>query len=104
MNDKLLTLLGFASKAGKLSFGMDMSVSSMKSGKSKLVIVCNGVSEKSKKEIFFYSEKFNVKAVNIDRDMATVSDAVGRRCGILSLNDPGFADSVYSVISSENAQ
>ena len=60
MNNKILTLLGFASKAGKLSFGMDMSIASIKAGKSSLVVAAFDVSDKSKKEINFHAQIKNV--------------------------------------------
>ena len=47
MNSKVLTMLGFAAKAGKLSFGMDAAVSSIKAKKARLIIVAADVSEKS---------------------------------------------------------
>ena len=51
------------------------------------------VSEKSRKEIGFFCEKHNVKLIVLEGfDILTVSDAVGRRCGILTINDSGFAD------------
>ena len=49
--------------------------------------------EKSRKEIGFFCEKHNVKLIVLEGfDILTVSDAVGRRCGILTINDSGFAD------------
>lgn len=96
MNNKILTLLGFASKAGKLSYGMDASVISIKSGKAKQVIAACDVSDKSKKEITFFAEKYFVRVTILnDFDIKTVSDAVGRKCGIISINDSGFADAFF---------
>ena len=95
MNNKVLTLLGFASKAGKLSFGMDMSLASVKSGKSFLVVSAFDVSEKSKKEINFHTQNKNVQFIVLtDIDIDTVSKAVGRKCGIISVNDKSFADAI----------
>ena len=51
MNDKILTLLGFASKSGKLSYGFDAVKTALSQKKSKLVLIANDVSQKSKKEI-----------------------------------------------------
>lgn len=93
MKNKALTLLGFAAKAGKLSCGMDAAITAVKSGSSGLVAVAEDISEKSKKEVKFFADKNSVRiqilnGVNIE----TVSAAVGRKCGILSINDSGFAD------------
>ena len=95
MNNKVLTLLGFAAKAGKLSFGMDTAVSAIRSSKSKLVVVSGEISPKSQKELTFYADKKGIP-VKIFRefDIQTVSKAVGRKCGIISVNDSSFADAV----------
>ena len=68
-NNKILTLLGFAAKSGKLSFGFDTCVSAIKSAKSKLIVVSSEISAKTQKEIHFFSDKANVKCIllkNID--------------------------------------
>ena len=100
MNDKFLTLLGFAAKSGNLSFGMTACISAVCSGKSKLILICNDISEKSAKEIKFKAQKFSVKVIELDDyDMMTVSHSVGRKSGILSMNDSSFADAVLKTIN-----
>lgn len=87
--------MGFASKACRLSYGMDAAVAAVKKGKSRLIITADDVSQKSKKEIVFYTAKYSVESITLNGvNMQSVSDAVGRRCGILSVNDSGFADAL----------
>ena len=45
MNDRLLSLLGLARRAGRLSLGNDPVLSSMEEGKVKLVLVCPDLSQ-----------------------------------------------------------
>ena len=100
MNDKILTLLGFASKAGKLSYGFDAVKTALTQGKSKLVLIANDVSPKSKKEVIFFSTKAKTEnAVLESYDMETVSHAVGRKCGIVSVNDKPFAEGLLTAIN-----
>ena len=95
MDSKILTLLGFASKAGKLSFGAAVSSDKIKGGKSKLIIISSDISEKSKKEIRFLSDKYGVKQIELDTvSTLTLSNAVGRNCGILSVNDSSFSRAI----------
>ena len=95
LNSKVLALLGFASKAQKLSFGMNEAKVALDKGKSRLIVVACDVSEKSKKEIRFFSHNKDVKVLTFeDISIKTVSDAVGRKCGIISVNDNGFADAI----------
>ncbi len=100
MNDKILTLLGFASKAGKLSYGFDAVKTALTQNKSKLVLMANDVSYKSQKEVVFFGDKFktNVEVLNA-HNMETLSHAVGRKCGIVSVNDSSFADGLLSAIN-----
>lgn len=100
MNDKILTLLGFASKAGKLSYGFDAVKTALTQSKSKLVLMANDVSHKTQKEISFFCDKFKTEAIVLNaHDMETLSHAVGRKCGIVSVNDISFAEGLLSAIN-----
>ncbi len=102
MNDKVLTLLGFASKAGKLSYGFDAVCTSVSQKKSKLVLVACDVSQKSQKEISFCCDKFKTQSFVLkEYDMTTVSHAIGHKCGIISVNDISFADGLLKTIREE---
>lgn len=95
MKNKVLTLLGFATKAGKLSFGAAAAETALYSGKSKLVLTSFEISPKTKKEMAFHSNKCNIKCITLDEiDIITLSDAVGRKCGVISVNDSSFAESL----------
>ena len=99
LKSKILALLGFAAKAGKLSYGYEAAVASVKAGKSKLLLVAEDISPKTLKETLYFAEKFNVKHIAFKGiDIKTVSDAVGRKCGILSVNDKGFTESILKLI------
>lgn len=99
MNNKILTLLGFAAKAGKLSFGFDSAVGAVRQKKAKLVLVAADLSAKSKKEITYFSEKNNITVLSLKGiDIETLSKAVGRKCGMVSVNENGFALSLKEEI------
>lgn len=95
MNNKILTLLGFASKAAKLSFGFASSKEMINRGKARLIVVASDISDKSRKEIRFAAEKAGVPIIELEgADQITISNAVGRNCGIISINDSSFAFAV----------
>lgn len=97
---KVLTLLGFAAKAGKLSYGMDASLKALTAKRSQLILAAEDVSPKSQKEAAFFSHKGSVNFLILKGfNITTVSDAVGRRCGIISVNDNGFADALLKAYS-----
>ncbi len=94
MNDKILALLGFAAKSGNLSFGADSVKDTLKRNKARLVIIANDISEKSRKEINFFALKNNVPVMDIDCSIDTLSHAVGKKSGIISVNETGFANAI----------
>ncbi len=95
MNNKILSLLGFAAKAGKLAYGYEASVASLKAGKAKLIIVAEDISPKSCKETIYFAQKSNTNHIILNGiTIQNVSDAVGRKCGIIAVNDKGFADTL----------
>ena len=47
MNNKLLSLLGIARRAGRLSLGYDSAEEAMKNGKSRLLILAWDLSERT---------------------------------------------------------
>ena len=68
---------------------------SLERDKSKLIVVASDVSNKSQKEIKFSSAQKNVSVLIFnDISIESLSKAVGRKCGIISVNDNGFADSI----------
>ena len=94
-NSKVTALLGFAAKAGKLSYGMDAAQKTLKGGKARLVTAACDVSPKSRKEAAFFANKGSVEFLTLEGlDIKTLSAAVGRRCGILTINDSGFANAI----------
>lgn len=97
MSNNLLTLLGFACKAGKLSFGMEACITSIKRNKARLVLTACDLSAKSKKEIDFNCSKYGAVPYHLETvDIKTLSAAVGRKCGIISVNDSGFSNVILS--------
>ncbi len=99
MNSKILTLLGFASKAGKLQYGMAKASESVKVSKSKLLICACDVSDKSKKEVEFISHNKNLEYIILEEvTIEELSAAVGRKCGIISVCDNGFAEAILKLL------
>ncbi len=93
MINKILSLLGFARKAGKLSFGFDMTSQAVKKGKCFLILNACDVSDKTLKEIDYITSKSGIKRITLEGvNIKALSAAVGKPCGIISVNEKGFAD------------
>lgn len=100
--DSILSLLGFAAKAGKLSFGTHASEFAVTSRKAELICVAKDISQKSVKEFKFKAQKHNIPVVILSGiDSATVSSKVGKACGILAVNDKGFAEAILKNLKEE---
>ena len=92
--DKVLSLLGLAMKAGKVSSGETAAESAVKSGKAYLVIVANDASDNTRKH-------FSDMCVFRDIPFIQYSDKenLGRALGKdlrsnLAITDKGFADAI----------
>ena len=88
---KLLSLLGIARKAGRLSLGNDPAIEAMRSGKTYLLLVASDLSPRTLKGIGFAAEEEMIDVLTMDETMDEISVAVGKRAGIIAVNDAGFA-------------
>lgn len=99
MESKLETYLGFAAKAGKLKFGMAKTEESAAKRKSKLIIIANDISEKSKKEMLFTANKYGVTAVVLSCT-SELEKATGSHGSVISVEDESFAKAVIERLNS----
>lgn len=97
MNDRLLSMLGIARKAGKLVFGRDRVAEAIAQKQAKLLICSEDLSPKSKKEMQFLCEKAEVPFMQVAYTMAQLSAATGARAGIYVLIDEGFAGALKAL-------
>lgn len=76
---------------------MDSAKDSLNRQKAKLIIIAYDVSEKSKKEIIFYSNKNDIRVLLLkDITIEELSKAIGKKCGILSISDISFANGIVN--------
>lgn len=91
MNDRILSFLGLARRAGKLSLGFDPSVDAMIHGRTKLLLLCEDLSERSKSKILKITDRTKTKIIFLNISMNEVGMAIGKTSGIISVDDEGFA-------------
>ena len=103
-NNQILTLLGFAAKAGKLSFGTHATEWAITVSKAKLVVIAEDISGKTVKEIKFEADKKNIPVLVMSGiGMDELSHKVGKNCGIVAVCDKGFADAIEKYFKEEHA-
>ena len=77
MQDKFLSAIGLARRAGAIAMGTAEVRDSAKKGKAKLIIVASDVSENTKKEITDTATFYQVEYIISHYTMAELSNAVG---------------------------
>lgn len=96
---KVLSLLGLAKNAGRLSVGTENTIESVRKGKSALVVASESVSDGTKKLINDKTAYYKTEAIFIPVDTAELGRAFGKTAtACVSVNDQGFADAVKKLL------
>ena len=90
--DKLLSLLGIARRAGKLALGNDPVLEAIHKQEAKLILAAGDLSQRTKKGIETAAQTGNIPLLQTTISMDELGFAIGKRVGILSVNDAGFAN------------
>lgn len=100
-NNKLLSMLGIARRAGRLSMGHDMAAKSIASGKARLLLFANDISERAKKDMLFFIEKQrrDIPVVNLTQSIDEIHFALGYKAGIITVDDENFAKKIESLLN-----
>ncbi len=99
MNERLLSLLGLARRAGRVSMGFDPVCDSAAKGEAVLILYTEDVSEGSLKKLRRSIESTGVPLRQLDCDMDALAAAIGKSVRIVSLNDAGFAKKAMLLMS-----
>lgn len=89
MHSKILSMIGLARRAGKLSMGHDMALESLKKRKAKLIVFCSNVSPRLINE--FEKRNSNVPIIKSDITMDEVHFSVGKKVGVMTVDDENFS-------------
>lgn len=92
-NERVLSYLGLARKAGKLNIGFAASKEACQKNKAKFIAVASDISEKSEKEIKYFSGG-KIPVVRISYTITEMSAGIGIKAGIVAVCDEGFAEAL----------
>ena len=92
--NKVLTLLGFCRKAGKLVIGTEQVTALIKSGAACLVVLSEDISEKTEKEMRYFAKNGKAVIIRLPFDRDTVAHATSTTAGILATADEGFCKAI----------
>ncbi len=101
MNDKLLHLLGIARRAGRLSLGNDPAIESLRKGQTHLILLASDLSPRTAGGVEFAANEEGVAAVRTKATMDEISMALGKRTGVVAVNDAGFAKKLLALCADE---
>ncbi len=85
--NKVYSMLGLARKGGKISIGFDVTCSEVKAGRSLLVMLALDASDKTKKNIQYECEKYNIRFIEYG-EKELLGQCLGKKMvSVLSVND-----------------
>ncbi len=92
--DKVLGMIGLARRAGRIECGGEQTIAAVRTGKAKLVVIADDISQNSRKAITDCCRHYGVKYITYSvKD--ELGKAVGRSwCAAAAIMDPGFADAI----------
>lgn len=94
INNKILGLIGLAMKAGKVCFGADSVEENIIKKKTKLAIISEESSERTKNKFISICKKYTVPVI-IYGDIESLSKSIGKsNKAILGINDINFSNSI----------
>lgn len=100
--DKVLSLIGLATKAGRTVSGEFMTEREVKSGQAALVIVADDSSDNTKKKFWDMCEFYKVP-IYFYGDKDTLGHAMGKEFrASLAILDEGFAKGVLKHLTENN--
>ncbi len=102
MNNKLLSMLGLCTKAGKLKSGEFQTESSVKSGEAFLVIVAGDASDNTKKKFNDMCTFYETPIIEYGLK-EEIAKAIGKDVrAMLAVCDEGFAKSILKIYNMSN--
>lgn len=97
----LLSLLGIARRAGRLALGRDAAEEELRKGHTRLVLLAADLSTRSASGVVFAAREAGTPVITLGATMDEISMALGKRTGIVSVNDAGFAKKL-NALNAEN--
>lgn len=101
---KLMSMLGLARRAGKLSMGHDMALQSVARNRAKMLVFCSDSSDRLVKEFDSYIKKhqLDIPIYIIKPTMDEIHFAIGYRAGVMTVDDVNFCTRITSLLTQED--
>lgn len=101
MDNKFLSTLGLARRAGKIAYGYDAVVGAL--GNCKLVLLASDLSARSRNSVLQQAARAGVECKDIAYTMAQIAVGIGTKpVGIVGVTEKGFARLLAGALEKEN--
>ncbi|NLC87406.1 MAG: hypothetical protein GX682_01295 [Clostridiaceae bacterium] len=98
IKNKIYGLIGLARRAGKIAFGTESSIDTIKRKKAKLVIVAENCSDRTKKNFDLVCKEENVP-IRVFGTIEELSDSIGQdNKAVIVIKDIGFSNEIIKKI------
>ena len=91
--------LSMCRRAGMLVCGMDEVKNTCRRNEAKCVLIARDFSDNSRKEIERICVKEKIPILNIGESMDDIGECIGKRFGVMSVTDKGFAKAIIKKLS-----
>lgn len=96
-NNKILGLIGLATRARKIAFGADSVELEIKKKKVKLIVIAEDSSERTKNKFRKLSEEYNIPIIEKET-IETLSKAIGKdNKAIIGIEDINFSKEIIKI-------
>lgn len=104
MNDKFLSLLGIARRAGRLMSGHDAVKEAVRGSKANLIIFTTEASQRLRDEFQRLSEGKNITLLNTEYTINDIYSATGGRAAVSALTDTGFSQRLIELYEEKHKE
>lgn len=98
--NKVLSMLGLARRADKLSMGHDMALKSLLSKKAKMILFASDTSDRLKREFQTAIDKngIDVPLFMPDISISEIHYSCGYKAGVITVNDENFSKKIITLL------
>lgn len=101
MNNRLLSFLGLARRAGKLCMGSDAVRETARRGGCPLILFAADLSPRTVRAVSTDAARGKVETATLRATMDEIGSAIGKRTGVIAVNDIGFAKKLLTLNAEE---
>ena len=101
---KAVSTLSLCRRAGKLVTGFDAVAECAASGDARLLAAASDISAKTRKEIVFLADKYNIPMTTVPATMDELLHVLGKRVGVMAVTDSGLAGAISNALGRQEEE